>query len=409
MSLNSAPSSERVHIAFFGMRNAGKSSLMNAVINQDLSVVSPVAGTTTDIVRKSMELLPVGPVVMIDTPGLDDEGELGELRKGKAESMIARSDAAVIVLDSTKPVSEKELALISRILSLRIPYVAALNKSDLASEYDAQPLISAGVDRRFIVSVSALEKKGIKELKEKIAESIGREEEERFIVRDLISPGDLVMLVIPVDKAAPKGRLILPQQQTIRDILDGGGRCIAVKEDEVASTISELGKHIRLVITDSQVFGKVSKEVPPSMPLTSFSILFARYKGNLEQAVKGVAAIRTLPDDARILISEGCTHHRQCGDIGTEKIPRWLEEAAGRKHELSFSSGTGFPDDLSPYSLVIHCGGCMLTEREMRRRYRSAEDSGVPMTNYGIFIASVHGILSRALAPFPEILSYLQR
>ena len=411
MALDSVPSSERVHITFLGMRNAGKSSLMNAVIGQDLSVVSPVKGTTTDPVRKSMELLPVGPVVMIDTPGLDDEGELGALRAGKARRMLERTDAAVIVIDSTEPLPSMAADLIRRIQGMGIPYTIALSKSDLADgEYPhAADFLQLGVPSSSIVAVSAADGSGITRLKERIAEGIGREDGERTIARDLFSPHDTVMLVVPIDKAAPKGRLILPQQQTIRDILDGDGRCVIIKESEVADTLSAMPHKPRLVITDSQVFGAVSTAVPDDIPLTSFSILFARYKGSLESAVKGVAALRTLPDGAGILISEGCTHHRQCGDIGTEKIPRWIKEHTGRDFRFSFSSGTVFPEDLGEYSLIVHCGGCMLTEREMRWRYRCASDQGVPITNYGILIAYVHGILDRSLSVFPSLQDYLQR
>ncbi len=409
MSLNSTPSSERAHIVFVGMRNAGKSSLMNRIIGQDLAIVSPEKGTTTDPVRKAMELLPLGPVVMIDTPGLDDDGELGQLRVGKARRELARCDAAVVVIDGTEGIGKEIKNIIESIRKRNIPFVIAINKADAVPEpgkilsyvLETFPGSSA-------VLVSAVDGSGVDKLRKMIADAV-QMGEERPIVRDLISPGDPVMLVIPIDKAAPKGRLILPQQQTIRDILDGGGRCIIVREDEVGRTLSESGMRPRIVITDSQVFGPVSEAVPEDILLTSFSILMARYKGNLSSAVRGAAAISSLKGGERILISEGCTHHRQCGDIGSVKIPGWIKRFTGHDFRYGFSSGTGFPDDLSPYSLIIHCGGCMLTEKEMQYRYRKAEEEGVPITNYGILIAFLHGILRRSLGPFPDILSYLQR
>ena len=388
MGMNATPSSERVHIAFFGLRNAGKSSVMNRVIGQDLSIVSDEKGTTTDPVRKSMELLPIGPVVMIDTPGLDDEGELGELRIKKAR------------------ISKLVLSIRKR----SIPFVVCINKIDINDDVSEiiKHLGEMGIGEDSICRVSAVTGEGITELKERIAKAIGADEA-KPIVKDLFSPGDFVMLVIPIDKAAPKGRLILPQQQTIRDVLDGDGKVIVVKENEVSSTLSKLGILPKLVITDSQAFETVSKQVPLSIPLTSFSILFARYKGNLESAVKGISKLNALKGGERILIAEGCTHHRQCGDIGTVKIPNWIHSYTGKDFEYSFASGTGFPDNLEDYSLVIHCGGCMLTEREMKYRYREAEESGIAMTNYGILIAAIHGILPRSLSLFPSILSYLQR
>ncbi len=408
--MNAAPSSERIHISFFGMRNAGKSSVMNRVIGQELSIVSSKKGTTTDPVRKSMELLPIGPVVMIDTPGLDDEGELGELRIRKAKRELVRTDAAVVVAEAGERLNDLLINLINTIRNRNIPYVICVNKIDTAANTEGilKDLENLGIGRESISLVSAITGEGINDLKKSIAKAIGTEEA-RPIVRDLFSPGDTVMLVIPVDKAAPKGRLILPQQQSIRDILDGDGRVLAVKEGDVASSLSLLSAPPRLVITDSQAFGTVAKQVPESIPLTSFSILFARYKGNLESAVKGISQLRKLKGGESILISEGCTHHRQCGDIGTVKIPRWIKEYTGKEFEYSFSSGTEFTENPEKYSLIIHCGGCMLTEREMRYRYREAEESGTAITNYGILIAAVHGILPRSLSLFPDILSYLQR
>ena len=410
MGMNATPSSERVHIAFFGLRNAGKSSVMNRVIGQDLSIVSDEKGTTTDPVRKSMELLPIGPVVMIDTPGLDDEGELGELRIKKARRELVRTDAAVIVIDATEKLDENISKLVFSIRKRSIPFVVCINKIDINDDVSEiiKHLGEMGIGEDSICRVSAVTGEGITELKEKIAKAIG-EDDAKPIVKDLFAPGDFVMLVIPIDKAAPKGRLILPQQQTIRDVLDGDGKVIVVKENEVSSTLSKLGILPKLVITDSQAFETVSKQVPLSIPLTSFSILFARYKGNLESAVKGISKLNALKGGERILIAEGCTHHRQCGDIGTVKIPNWINSYTGKDFEYSFASGTGFPDNLEDYSLVIHCGGCMLTEREMKYRYREAEESGIAMTNYGILIAAIHGILPRSLSLFPSILSYLQR
>ena len=409
MSLNSTPSSERAHIVFVGMRNAGKSSLMNRIIGQDLAIVSPEKGTTTDPVRKAMELLPLGPAVMIDTPGLDDDGELGQLRVGKARRELSRCDAAVVVIDGTERVSREVISIVESIRKRNIQFVIAINKADAIPE--PEKVLSYVLEifpGSSAVLVSAADGRGADRLKELIAGAVQRDDD-RPIVRDLLSPGDAVMLVIPIDKAAPKGRLILPQQQTIRDILEGGGRCIAVREDEVSRMLSEPGMKPRLVITDSQVFGPVAKAVPEDIPLTSFSILMARYKGNLSSAVRGAAAISSLKGGERILISEGCTHHRQCGDIGSVRIPGWIRSFTGHDFCYEFSSGTGFPDDLSPYSLIIHCGGCMLTEKEMQHRYREAEEEGIPITNYGILIAFLHGILRRSLGPFPDILSYLQR
>ncbi len=358
MSLNSTPSGERVHIGFFGRRNAGKSSVVNAVTNQQISVVSDVKGTTTDPVQKAMELLPLGPVMIIDTPGFDDEGSLGEQRVKRTKQVLNRTDIAVLVVDGTvgKTAADEELIGIFR--QKDIPYIVAYNKCD-----------ESGMQ----------------------------------ICADLVGAGELAVLVVPIDKAAPKGRLILPQQQTIRDLLDSGAAAVVARDSELAETLSALGKKPALVITDSQVFGKVKDIVPDDVPLTSFSILMARYKGFLETAVKGAAAIENLRDGDTVLISEGCTHHRQCDDIGTVKLPRWLKAHTGKDINIETTSGKGYPDDLSPFKLIIHCGGCMLNEREMTYRRKSAEDSGVPFTNYGTAIAYLNGILKRTLSVFPDL------
>ena len=398
MGLNEAASADRVHIGFFGLRNAGKSSLVNAITNQELSLVSDVLGTTTDPVRKAMELLPIGPVVIIDTPGLDDEGALGEARVKKARQVLNTIDIAILVHDVTKPFATLENELIELFKSKNIPYIIAHNKIDSS---DASTFEESAHD----IYVSALNGTNIERLKEKIGRLQSLDGEEKRIVSDLIKAGDIVLLVTPIDKAAPKGRLILPQQQTIRDILDCGAMALVCRDSELEAMLAGLKEPPVLVITDSQVFGKVSKILPRDIPLTSFSILFARYKGNLWGAVKGANKLDSLQDGDKVLISEGCTHHRQCGDIGTVKLPKWLREYTGKELELEFTSGRDFPEDLSGYSLIIHCGGCMLTEREMQYRVRQAEDAGVPMTNYGMVIAHVHGILSRSLEPFDDILN----
>ncbi len=387
MGLNDTPQSERIHIGFFGRRNAGKSSIVNAVTNQQISVVSDVLGTTTDPVTKAMELLPLGPVVIIDTPGFDDEGSLGEMRVKRTKQVLNRTDIAVLVVDSSVGKTQADNELVNIFNEKKIPYIIAYNKSDLTDKTE----YADGV------AVSALENKNIDILKEKIAHLAKTDNADRKICSDLISRGDFVVLVIPIDESAPKGRLILPQQQTIRDILDAGAVAISVKETELKETLASLGKKPSLVITDSQVFGRVSKEVPSDILMTSFSILMARYKGFLESAVKGAFAIDDLKDGDKILISEGCTHHRQCGDIGSIKIPNWLKKYTGKDFVIETSSGKGFPDDLSEYSLVIHCGGCMLNEREVQYRRKFAEDSGVPFTNYGTAIAHMHGILKRSV------------
>lgn len=395
MGLNESVAADRVHIGFFGLRNAGKSSLVNAITNQELSLVSDVLGTTTDPVRKAMELLPIGPVVIIDTPGLDDEGALGEARVKKARQVLNTVDIAVLVTDATKSLTALENDIIELFKAKKIPYLIVYNKLDLCLG-----LVANETDKE--VWVSAEKGNNIERLKEKIGLLQSSGGEERRIVSDLIKSGDTVLLVVPIDKAAPKGRLILPQQQTIRDILDCGAMALVCRDSELEDMLKTLKEMPALVITDSQVFGKVSKIVPRDVPLTSFSILFARYKGNLWGAVRGAARVDSLRDGDKILISEGCTHHRQCGDIGTVKLPRWLSEYTSKRLELEFTSGRDFPEDLSKYSLIIHCGGCMLTEREMQYRVRQAEDAGVPMTNYGMVIAHTHGILSRSLEPFGE-------
>lgn len=394
-SLNNTPRSERVHIGFYGMRNAGKSSVVNAVLGQPMSIVSDQKGTTTDPVQKAMELLPLGPVVIIDTPGLDDIGELGELRIKKAKQMLAKTDIAVVVIDANVGASDKDLEIIEMIKKKQLPYIVVYNKADLETK-SKENLCNPHI------FVSAKTGAGIHELKEKLA-TLVPEEEEKHIVADLVEPHDFVVLVVPVDKAAPKGRLILPQQQTIRDLLDADATSIVVKEYELKEVLQTLGKKPKLVITDSQVFAQVSKDTPEDISLTSFSILFARYKGNLRNAVKGVKVIETLKDGDTILISEGCTHHRQCDDIGSVKLPKWIKEYTKKDLKFEFSSGTNFPLDLSKYKMVVHCGGCMLNEKEMKSRALYAKEEQIPMTNYGILIAYMKGILARSGEIFPEI------
>lgn len=393
MGLNDTPSADRIHIGFFGCRNAGKSSVVNAITGQDLAVVSDTLGTTTDPVMKAMELLPLGPVMIIDTPGFDDEGKLGELRVKKTKTILNRTDIALLVVDSTVGLNDTDWQLISLFKEKKIPYLILRNKADLLEHIPAP-----GENERY---VSAVTKAGIAECKETIGKMVSVEDMKLQIVGDLIHPSDFVVLVVPIDKAAPKGRLILPQQQTIRDILEADATAVVVKEYELRETLEHLGKKPSLVITDSQVFAKVSADVPEDIPLTSFSILMARYKGYLETAVKGVAAVEQLKDGDRVLISEGCTHHRQCDDIGSVKIPRWLKRYTGKDLEIELSSGREFPEDLSSYSLIIHCGGCMLNEREVKYRMKCAVDQGIPFTNYGITIAYMQGILKRSIEIFP--------
>lgn len=392
MGLNQTPSAERVHIGIFGKRNAGKSSLINAMTGQDLAIVSDVAGTTTDPVSKAMELLPLGPVVMIDTPGLDDEGELGAQRIRKAMQVMNKCDLAVVVIDAQEGQTDEHTELLRRLTDKRIPHVIAMNKCDL--------LTHVPEDTEAVRYVSAANGTGIYALKEQIAHLVPSDDKNKRIVGDLLAPNDFVVLVVPIDSAAPKGRLILPQQQTIRDILEAGATSIVCRESELAATLQKLGQPPRMVITDSQAFAQVSRDTPRDVPLTSFSILFARYKGQLDAAVRGVAALDTLQDGDAVLISEGCTHHRQCDDIGTVKLPRWMGEYTGKKLDFHFTSGGAFPDDLSPYKLIVHCGGCMLNEREMKYRIARAQDDGIPMTNYGILIAQMKGILKRSIEPF---------
>lgn len=377
---------------------------MNKVTGQELAVVSDVKGTTTDPVYKAMELLPLGPVVMMDTPGIDDEGALGGLRVKKSYQVLNKTDAAVLVIDGKAGMSREDQALLERIHKKNIPSILVLNKRDLLTEEEVCQTLS-GLPEGYqegkdYLWVSAQEGTGVRELKERLAVLASTEENRKKIVGDLLSPGDFVVLVVPIDKAAPKGRLILPQQQTIRDILDADAVSVVIKEDRLKETLESLGKKPRLVITDSQVFGRVSKDTPKELLLTSFSILFARYKGNLETVVEGARTLEKLKDGDKVLISEGCTHHRQCGDIGTVKLPAWIRKYTGKNLEFSFTSGTEFPDELGEYSLIVHCGGCMLNEREMKYRLSCAEDQGVPMTNYGIIIAYMNGILERSLEPF---------
>ena len=372
-------------------------------------MVSEVKGTTTDPVYKSMELLPLGPVVMMDTPGIDDEGELGKLRVKKSYQVLNKTDAAVLVIDGLSGASEEDAAMLKKIRKKQIPYTVVLNKQDLASEeIKEQTIQMLGIGREQLLPVSAADGTGINELKERIAQIAKPEELERRIIGDMISPSDFIVLVVPIDSAAPKGRLILPQQQTIRDILEADAVSVVIKEDRVRETIESLGKKPRLVITDSQAFETVAADTPEDILLTSFSILFARYKGNLEMAVKGVTTLDKLKNGDKILISEGCTHHRQCDDIGTVKIPRWIREYTGKEIQFETTSGTQFPDELGEYKLIVHCGGCMLNEREMKYRLSCAEDQGVPITNYGILIAYIKGILKRSVELFPEISSLLE-
>ena len=407
--MNETPSGERVHIGFFGRRNAGKSSLVNAVTGQDLAVVSDAKGTTTDPVTKSMELLPLGPVVIIDTPGYDDEGSLGELRVQRTRKILEKTDIAVLVIDTTDGFKSEDAELADLFAERNVPCIIALNKSDISEDSEDHNIDeeSMGIFQAIakksqgMVHVSTVSGQGIDELKIRLA-ALKPEEDKEKLIADKIERGDIIVLVVPIDKAAPKGRLILPQQQTIRDILDAGASALVVQDSELAETLDKLGTKPALVVTDSQVFGKVDKIVPSDVPLTSFSILMARYKGLLDDAVRGVAAISRLRDGDRVLIAEGCTHHRQCGDIGTEKIPRWLKEFTGCDLVFETASGTGYPDDLTPYALVVHCGGCMLNEREVKHRADKTVSQGVPITNYGTMIAYVHGILKRSLEIFPE-------
>lgn len=398
MGLNDTPKSDRIHIGIFGKRNAGKSSIINAITSQNLAVVSKVKGTTTDPVQKAMELLPLGPVMIIDTPGIDDEGELGKMRVEKSYQVLNKTDIALLVVDGNVGLTQCDKDLIEEIKKRKLPYLIILNKSDeVCNRYDIENSIW----------VSAETKENIWKLKERISKLVPNENMTLKIIGDLLDPEDIVVLVVPIDSAAPKGRLILPQQQTIRDVLEAGAISVVTRDTELSQTLKALGKKPKIVVTDSQAFGKVKNDVPEDILLTSFSILFARYKGDLSEQIKAVKAIDSLKDGDYVLISEGCSHHRQCDDIGTVKIPRWLKEHSGKKINYEFSSGTEFPRDLSKYKAVIHCGGCTLNEKEMKHRIAVAKEQNVPITNYGIFIAYTQGILKRSLQAFPEIAKIL--
>ena len=404
MGMNQTPASERVHISFFGRRNAGKSSVINAITGQDLAIVSSVKGTTTDPVYKTMELLPLGPVMIIDTPGIDDEGELGALRVKKSYQVLNKTDIAILIVDSTTGKTDADYALISRFIHKKIPYLIVYNKIDLLTDQEVYDLAFSTRKEEVMVSVAA--NMNIHELKEKIVSMKPEDSHKYPLIGDLINPEDLVILVVPIDKAAPKGRLILPQQQTIRAVLERGGLSLVVRDTELKSTLElfrSQGIKPKLVVTDSQAFARVSKDTPEDITLTSFSILFSRYKGELDAQLLGVNALSTVKDGDRILISEGCTHHRQCDDIGTYKLPKWIREYTGKEPVFEFTSGTEFPDDVTSYKMVIHCGGCMLNEREMKYRIACCQDQNVPITNYGIAIARMTGILKRSLEPFPEM------
>ncbi len=395
MGLNDRVSAERIHIGFFGLRNAGKSSVVNAVTGQKLSLVSEVKGTTTDPVQKAMELLPLGPVVIIDTPGIDDEGKLGEMRVMRAKQVLSKTDIAILTVDAARGMQDADRELCDLFSSRKIPYIVVFNKSDLLAE------IPAAAENE--IYVSAEHGTNIYELKEKIGALAGKLENKKSLVGDLIEPNDIVVLVTPIDESAPKSRMILPQQQMIRDVLDHGAINVVVKETELEKALTSLSQKPKMVITDSQAFGKVSKTVPENILLTSFSILFARYKGELREVVRGASSLDRLNDGDTVLISEGCTHHRQCNDIGTVKLPDWISGYTGKNLNFEFTSGGDFPDDLSKYALIVHCGACMLNEREMKSRIERAVDAKIPITNYGTAIAQVHGILKRSLSPFPDI------
>lgn len=401
MGLNNTPNADRVHIGIFGRRNAGKSSVINAVTGQNLAIVSDVLGTTTDPVYKAMEILPLGPVVLIDTPGLDDVGELGELRVQKAFQVLNKTDIALLVLDVNSGFSKEEEKLLELVKAKNIPFVAVLNKTDIAQEdkiKESEKLLKDKYNIENVVSVSAEKKDGIFELKEKIA-SLNTEKEKSPIISDLVCPGETAVLVVPIDESAPKGRLILPQQQTIRDLLDHNAMAAVTQVTTLAKTLESFKEPPKIVVTDSQAFKEVAKIVPENVPLTSFSILFARHKGELSTLVKGVKAMDNLKDGDTVLISEGCTHHRQCNDIGSVKIPNAVRKYTGKNLNFEFTSGGEFPLNLSKYSLIIHCGGCMLNEREMKYRIACANDAGIPMVNYGVLLAQVNGILKRSLEP----------
>jgi len=408
MGLNETVSAERVHISFFGRRNAGKSSLVNAVTGQNLAVVSDVKGTTTDPVKKSMELLPIGPVVIIDTPGFDDEGALGELRVQKTREILAKTDVAVLVLDATEEMGAQEQEFLALLQEKKLPFVVVKNKVDLVNGEALAKANGDAIQSAYpVIYVSATKNINVKELKDLLGSLAKTKENNKKIVADLLEKGDVVILVTPIDESAPKGRLILPQQQTIRDIIDAGCMAFVCQDTELPQTLASLAKPPKMVITDSQAFGRVSKMVPQEIPLTSFSILFARYKGDLTTQVKGAAMLSKLQDGDKILIAEGCTHHRQCGDIGTVKLPNWIQKFSNAKVQIDFTSGGEFPQDVSGYKLIVHCGGCMLNEAEMKHRISLAKEADVPMTNYGVAIAHVNGILKRSLELFPEVLELL--
>ena len=409
MGLNDKVSAERVHIGFFGLRNAGKSSVVNAVTGQSLSLVSETKGTTTDPVQKAMELLPIGPVVIIDTPGIDDVGTLGEMRVKRALQVLDKTDIAILVVDAEKGLQQADQELLKLFEEKKIPHITVYNKSDLLATVTSLP--EKQQEKNDAIYVSAKNGDQIYELKERIgalATAVSAKADEKRILADLIQPEDVVVLVVPIDSAAPKGRLILPQQQTIRDVLESGAISVVARETELPQTLLALGKKPALVITDSQAFQKVNADTPADVPLTSFSILFARYKGDLKEAVHGAAQLDKLQDGDTVLISEGCTHHRQCGDIGTVKLPNWIRNYTGKELSFEFTSGGEFPEDLSPYALVVHCGGCMLNEREMKVRIARAVAQNVPITNYGICIAQVHGILKRSVELFSDVAAELQ-
>lgn len=401
MGLQDSVSAERIHISFFGKRNAGKSSMVNAITGQQLSVVSAVKGTTTDPVKRAMELLPLGPVVIIDTPGLDDEGELGSLRIKKARQVLEQTDIAVLVVDKTEGMSVSDEELVKELEERRIPYLLVYNKIDLPFGEDIHK-------KDGVLYASAHTGEGIETVKEALGAFAKENRNEKVLVRDLIEAGDIVVLVTPIDEAAPKGRLILPQQLVIRDILDAHGVVVTCQDNELAQALEALSKKPKMVITDSQVFEKVSKNVPKNVPLTSFSILMARYKGDLKELVRGAAALSKLRSNDKVLISEGCTHHRQCNDIGTVKMPNWIKEFTGVEPNFSFTSGGEFPADLTPYSVIVHCGGCTLNETEMKNRIRRAVEANVPIVNYGIAIAHMHGILKRSVELFKDVVGELE-
>ncbi len=388
MSLSNTPSGERTHIAFFGKRNAGKSSLVNAVTGQNLSIVSEVLGTTTDPVKKAMEILPLGPVVIIDTPGFDDEGLLGEKRIVKTKEILAKTDIAVLVVDANCGVSKQDKDFVKLLKEKKLPFVIAYTKADLCNK-------DFPTEKNEVMT-SSVNHIGIYELKEMLAHIISETKPEKYILSDLFEKGDIVVLVTPIDSAAPKGRLILPQQQTLREVLDFNGIAVTCQTSELKETLDKLAVKPKLVVTDSQDFEKVAEITPKDIPLTSFSLLFARYKGTLSSLISNVNALDTIKDGDKILISEGCTHHRQCEDIGTVKIPAWIEQYTGVKPIYSFTSGGEFPDDLSEYSLIVHCGGCMLNQKEMQSRIDKAAINHIPMVNYGALIAKIHGIFDRA-------------